>query len=135
VYDFSTPGERVIDRPLIAGGLIFYSTAIPPVDSNPCDVAEGTGNLYVFDYGCRPFPEGFEVVTPDGTMSVVPITNAAGEKIGEKVSFPGKTGVPSRPILDSSGKNVLIQKSNSELVKIPVNLIVKTTQVTGFRER
>ncbi len=135
VYDFSTPGERVIDRPLIAGGLIFFSTAIPPENKNPCDVSQGTGNLYVFDYGCRPFPEGFQVVTPDGSISVVPINNSAGEKIGEKVSFPGKTGVPSRPILDSSGKNVLIQKSNSELVKIPVNLISKTTQVTGFRER
>ncbi len=135
VYDFSTPGERVIDRPLIAGGLMFFSTAIPPEDKNPCDVAQGTGNLYVFDYGCRPFPEGFNVVPPDGTLTVVPIFNAAGEKIGEKVSFPGKVGVPSRPILDSSGNNVLIQKSNSELVKIPVNLIVDTTQVTGWRER
>ncbi|MDQ7784218.1 MAG: PilC/PilY family type IV pilus protein [Desulfomonilaceae bacterium] len=135
IYDFSTPGERVIDRPLVAGGLVFYSTAIPPEDKNPCDVAQGTGNLYVFDYGCRPFPDGFTAVPTDGTIAVIPIFNEAGEKIGEKVSFPGSSGVPSRPILDSAGKNVLIQKSNSELIKIPVNLLVKTTQVTGWRER
>jgi type IV pilus assembly protein PilY1 len=134
VYDFSVPGERVIDRPLIAGGLVFFSTALP-AKGDPCDVSEGTGNLYVFGYACRPFPDGFVVVRSDGTTTVTPIYNSAGEKIGEQVSFPGKTGVPSRPILDSSGKNVLIQKSNSELVKIPVNLIVKTTQVTGWQER
>ena len=134
VYDFSTPGERVIDRPLIAGGLVFFSTALP-AEGDPCDVSEGTGNLYVFGYACRPFPSGFEVVQPDGTTQVTAIMNDAGEKIGEKITFPGQSGVPSRPILDSSGKNVLIQKSNSELVKVPVNLMVKTTQVTGWQER
>lgn len=134
VYDFSTPGERVIDRPLIAGGLVFFSTALP-TQGNPCDVSEGTGNLYIFGYACRPFPDGLEVVQPDGTTQVTAIYNSGGEKIGEKVSFPGQSGVPSRPILDSSGKNVLIQKSNAELVKVPVNLIVKTTQVTGWQER
>lgn len=132
VWDLSTPGERVIDRPLVAGGLVFFSTGVPS-QNDPCRHRHDSGYIYIFDFECKPFPANFLAVTSSGTLVVIPLKNDADQTIGQRITFP--EGIPSRPILDSSGEHVLIQGSTSELVQIPVNLLEKPVRVIGWREK
>jgi type IV pilus assembly protein PilY1 len=117
---------------LIAGGLIFVSTYVPPAD--PC-VALGNGYLYIFPYQCGPFfEEQFNPVN-DSTVSWVFLSQGSGENeqhYGVRISL-GR-GMPSAPVLDSSGEHVIVQLSDADLLRIGVNLDFKKVQVRGWKE-
>ncbi|NLI82195.1 MAG: hypothetical protein GX443_11015 [Deltaproteobacteria bacterium] len=123
MYDFETPGERVIDSALVAGGYVFFTTFVPSTD--PC-VPSGTAYLYVLDYMCRPLShvpivEGGGVVVryrdaKTGTWSSTPPAEVGAVKVSLG------SGMPSRPVLDSKGENLLVQTSDARLVKLGVDL-------------
>ncbi|MEW6348049.1 MAG: hypothetical protein AB1646_03250 [Thermodesulfobacteriota bacterium] len=139
VWDLTNPsdtaaaGERIINRGLIAGGLFFTTSYIPSSDA--CK-ALGEGNLYIFDYVCEPFGDDFNPLPP-GVAGTNLVGGSSTDVIGVTVDLTAKsgTGVPSAPVLDSSGDNVIVQMSNASLLKIPVNLKNQMNTVQGWRER
>ncbi len=126
--DTAAAGERVINRGLIAGGLFFATTYVP--SSAPCTTL-GTGNLLIFDYMCAPFPDTFNPL-PTGTTAInlAPKTGTGTIGVSVDLTASSGTGVPSAPVLDSTGKNVIVQMSNASLLKVPV--ILKQMPVSAF---
>ncbi|MBI4963373.1 MAG: hypothetical protein HY913_08850 [Desulfomonile tiedjei] len=108
IYDFATPGERVIGDPLIAFGLVFFTTYIPT--SDPC-AAGGHGWLYMLDYRCQSLGDGFNPVSESFGRNVIQLPD-----FGAKVDLG--TGMPSEPVMDSTGEYVFVQKSDATVVKI-----------------
>jgi hypothetical protein len=136
IFDFSTPGERVLDRPLIVNGTAYFTTVVPG-ESDPCLPGAGvgfTGNLYALDYMCRPLavpPSG--LLTPvSGSIAVSNLTNASGLIIGQQATILG--GIPSRPVLDSSGQHLFVQTSNAaiQVIGIPPSTAAK---IRGWRQK
>jgi len=138
VFDFDQPGERVVDSALVAGGLVFVTTFIP--NDDPCVSGGGDSYLYVFDYMCRPLSydplqySGLEHEwlglgggwtpgnLPPGTQA-----SAVRASLGE--------GMPSHPVLDSSGKYVLVQTSDAQIHRIRVELPVRPLYLKGWKEK
>lgn len=123
MYDFETAGERVIDSALVAGGYVFFTTFVPSTD--PC-LPGGKAYLYVLDYMCRP-------------LSNIPVTGGSGITVRYRNAQSGAwsttqpehvgavqvslgDGMPSRPVLDSQGENLLVQTSDARLIKLGVDL-------------
>ncbi|MEW6349946.1 MAG: hypothetical protein AB1646_12840 [Thermodesulfobacteriota bacterium] len=129
-----TGGERVINRGLIAGGLYFTTTYIPPQDA--CTPL-GESNLYIFDYMCEPILSENNPVQTTGVTSIAVDTTNPDATAGFVVDLTATTGtgLSSSPVLDSSGENVIVQMSNASLLKIPVKLPNKPLQTKGWRER
>ena len=139
VYDLtlptnSGPAERFSAKPLIAGGYVFATSFVP--SSDPCDFT-GTGYLYIFNYVCEALASNVEIVSDDtSTLTVSNLTSTSGTTssvTGVQVSLG--SGMPSKPVLDSSGKNVIVQMSDGTLLRIPVSLASKPLQVKGWREK
>lgn len=123
------PGERIIGKPLLAGGTVFFTTYTPPHDA--CGFT-GKGILYAFNYMCEAM-EGNPFDTLDTVAVPGPggVDNPAGYVAGEPV-----TGVPSRPVLDSRGENVIVQMSDGTLKRYKVDLgDNKPLQFRGWRAR
>ncbi len=138
IFDFDKPGERVINSALVAGGIVFVTTFIPSDD--PCK-AEGTSYIYAFDYMCRPLTYnpfqnsglntewlglGANTWTPGGLP-----TNGKAAAIRATLG----SGMPSYPVIDSSGKYLLVQTSNAKIHKIRVNLAQKPLFLKGWKEK
>ncbi len=138
IFDFTIDGERVIDQALVAGGLVFVTTFVP--NDDPC-AAGGDAYLYALDYLC-------------GKLSKDPFINAdfnnvyyydnAGNwqqgHLPENTKTPVirynlGTGMPSRPVLDSSGKYLLVQTSNARIHRIPVDLPQDKFFKKGWKEQ
>lgn len=121
MYDFERPAERMLDSALVAGGYVFFTTFIPNEDS--CS-AGGTAYLYVLDYMCRPIKSS-PIVSGGGVqyrdVSTGSWSDTEPAKIGV-VRVDLGTGMPSRPVMDSSGESILIQTSDARLLKIDVDL-------------
>ena len=131
----SVPAERFVSKPLIAGGYVFATSFMP--SSNPCDYT-GTGYLYVFTYDCKRIPDNTVIVTVDPTtgMTVTDLYaggGTSGSFIGVRVDLG--VGMPSKPVLSSDMKNVIVQMSDGNLLKIPVTLAAKPVQVQGWQEK
>jgi type IV pilus assembly protein PilY1 len=110
IYDFGTPGERVIGDPLIAFGLVYFTTYIP--ETTECS-AGGHGWLYVLDYRCLPLDSGYNPINNPFARTV----HQVGQS-GARVDLG--TGMPSEPVMDSTGQFVFVQKSDATVVKIGV---------------
>lgn len=126
MLDFESAGERMLDSALVAAGYVFFTTFIPNEDS--CS-AGGTAYLYVLDYMCSAIETN--PITEAGTMKYLDAktgswTTTEPGKIGA-VRMSLGTGMPSRPVLDSTGESILIQTSDARLLKIGVDL--------GFRNK
>ncbi len=138
IYDFEQPGERVIDSALVAGELVFVTTFVPSDD--PCS-GGGDGYLYVFDYMCRQLTtnplegSGLEGVQwyDQNTNSWKSEDMSPGDKTPVVRAHLGG-GMPSHPVLDSSGGYVLIQTSDAKIHRIKVNLPQKPLYLKGWRE-
>lgn len=122
IFDFQTPGERMTDSALVAGGYVFFTTFVPSTDR--C-TAGGQGYLYVLDYMCNYLSDPY--VIGNSTAGIVQqlnkMTNLTGVGTGVgalKLSLG--SGMPSRPVLDSSGTSILIQTSDQRLIRIDVKL-------------
>jgi type IV pilus assembly protein PilY1 len=133
VFDLLESGEKVIGKPLIAGGVVFF-TSFKPVTNDPCN-AGGEGYLYAFDYMCRPFPPGFNPIQ-DNSLGVETFPGPTGQSdviSGARANLGA--GVPSQPVLDSSGKFVIVQTSNAELFRVAVGLEERMQQIRGWAEK
>ena len=137
-YDFDIPGERVVDSALVAGGLVFVTTFVPSDD--PCSWG-GTPYLYVFDYMCRPLSYNplensglnYQWLGLGGGNGWVGGNPPTGTQVAAFRATLGH-GMPTRPVLDSSGKYVLIQTSNAKIHKIGVSLSQKSLYLKGWKE-
>jgi len=138
IYGLNFPGERVVDSALVAGGLVFFTTFIPK--SEPCS-AGGDSYFYVLDYQCgslttNPFGQSNFVLR----SSVQDLTNpgdyAAVTEGTKTVAYVAKLGpgMPSRPVLDSSGEYVFIQTSDAQIHKIKVELLFQPFELRGWKE-
>jgi type IV pilus assembly protein PilY1 len=135
VYDLLSTGERVIDSALVAGGLVFFTTFIPKTD--PCAVG-GSAYLYIFNYQCGalsidPFANsGFALKTSETQVTqggqYAALTSGAGY-----VAMLG-SGMPSRPVLDSSGEYVFIQTSDGRIHRIKVELETPPMIPMGWKQ-
>lgn len=123
-------GERMLGKPLIAGGMVFITTFVPPFD--PCGFT-GQGYLYAFDYMCQPFPKDY-VPFPKDSVVIIPAASGGGAPGGYVVKLG--SGVPSRPVMDSRGENLIIQMSDGTIKRIETDLGAnKPVQFKGWRER
>ncbi|MFC1835330.1 pilus assembly protein, partial [Thermodesulfobacteriota bacterium] len=141
VYDFThplpgeadagSPGERMINKVVIAGGLTFATTFTPSLDL--CS-GVGIGRLYIFHYQCKLLPDDYNPLREPGTLnwSYIHSPNTPQGVIGVQVNLG--PGMPSQPILDSSGENVIVQSSTADLLVVPVRLPGEPTDVKGWRE-
>ncbi len=134
VYDLTEPGEKVIGKPLIAGGIVFFTT-FKPTSGDACNPG-GTAYLYAFDYMCQAFPIGFN---PIANVSLCSATFAANPTSSDSPIFGVQvnlgTGIPSQPVIDSTGGFLTIQLSNARFKTVPVNLLEKMSQIQGWQEK
>lgn len=129
--DNTPPGERVLGKPLIAGGMVFVTTFVPPFDA--CAYT-GRGYLYVFDYMCQPFPKDYNPFPGEETTIIPSASGGSTNPSGFIVGLGA--GLPSRPVIDSRGENVIIQMSDGTLKRLPTDLGMKRPlQFKGWRER
>jgi type IV pilus assembly protein PilY1 len=137
VYDLQETGEKVINKPLIAGGVVFFTSFVPISSASDVCGVGGSGYLYAFDYMCQAFPEGFNPI-PSGT-NMITLTSTSSTSSSSSSSITGVRvdlglGVPSQPVLDSSGKYVIVQTSSGQLSRIGVNLLTPPTSLKGWKE-
>ncbi len=136
--DPAQPAERFVAKPLIAGGLVFATSFLPSM--SPCDYT-GTGYLYIFDYQCKFFTVNFNPLTSDTNPTSYSFltpgggTGSVGSATNTGVQLSLGVGIPSRPVLSSDSKYVIVQMSDGTLKKIPVNLKTKPIQVQGWQEK
>ena len=116
VFDLLQPGERVIGKPLIAGGLVFF-TSFTPTNTASTDACQagGTGYLYAFDYQCGAFPQGFLPIQ-DHTVITEQFGPPGGDVSTESGSIWGRV-CRANLYLDPTGQNIIIQESTAQLKK------------------
>ncbi len=138
VFDLIDTGEKVINKPLIAGGVVFFTTFIPIAkDTDQCS-AGGNGYLYAFDYMCGVFPPGFNPIAELGT-NIITMPGGSGTSGSSPPIYGARVdlgaGVPSQPVLDSSGKFLIVQSSVGSLQRVKVNLLTPPSLVKGWKEK
>ena len=144
IYDLTNPtnstvnpAERIINKVAISNGWVFVTTYQPP--SDVCQ-AFGPGYLYIFDYMCRSFRIEDAPIDIPQAQPIAQHSNAQGDSVvaGLVVDLTqisgGSPGVPSPPVLDSSGA-VIIQLSNASILRIPPEPGTQIPPVEGWRER
>jgi Tfp pilus tip-associated adhesin PilY1 len=133
IYDFAGEGERVLGKATVRGGLVFFSTYSPTQEQ--CS-SGGQGWLYILSYDCKPFPDGFNPVTAAFGRTVIHLhaENNTSHQFGAKVDLG--MAMPSRPVLDTQGENVLVQSSDSSLIRIGVDTsLIRPVQFKGWEEQ
>jgi len=110
VFDLLDQGEKIIGKPVIAGGVVYVTTFVPTTN-DPCQ-SGGSGYLYAFDYQCRPIFR----VPPEGTRLIAFRGGEPGFMYGARMSLG--VGVPSQPVLDSTGKFIIVQTSQAEITRV-----------------
>ncbi len=113
----------------------MFFTSFTPTNTASTDACQagGTGYLYAFDYQCGAFPQGFLPIQ-DHTVITEQFGPPGGDVIyGVRVNLG--SGVPSQPILDPTGQNIIIQESTAQLKRVGVNLLEKMNQIQGWREQ
>lgn len=140
ISDLNFPGERVVDSALVAGGLVFFTSFVPETDA--CE-SGGKAFLYVVDYLCRdlstqnPFEQaGFNLQnTVQGVTQLGQYAKITKDtQIAGYVAMIG-SGMPSRPVLDSSGQYLLIQTSDAAVRRVRVDLSLRSMQLRGWLEQ
>jgi type IV pilus assembly protein PilY1 len=134
VYDLLSPGERVVDSALVAGGTVFFTTFVPKND--PCS-AGGDAFLYAVDYLCGvPKRDTFEdsgftevTMTPDQLDTGEYTAVVAGDKVTAYVLKIGQ-GMPSRPVMDSSGESLFVSIAG-DISRL--NVDVPTVETMGWK--
>jgi type IV pilus assembly protein PilY1 len=146
VYDFANPatpadpitqlnpGERSTARALIAGGLAFVTTYIPASQSSRDCEDVGSGRLYALDYQCKGLRPNYNPVEDLGLTHNMLSQTLDGTTQNFGVAVDLGAGMPSSPVLDSAGENVIIQLSNAELLRVDVNLTQTPTQLKAWKE-
>lgn len=139
VYDFLRPGERVVDSALVAGGVVLFTTYMP---KNDLCSAGGDAYLYALDYQCgtlkrNPFSNSGFLMIPNANLNHLDSGQYTALMTGSNlVAYSAKlgTGMPSRPVMDSSGEFVFIQTSDGQIHRMKVNL-PRMIQNKGWKQR
>ena len=122
------PGERVTSSPLVAGGIVFFTTFEPDTD-DPCK-AGGIARLYTaqFDSGCAPDSPVLDV-NGDGVVD-------DSDKIGGVVprSITLGYGVPSDIIFNPADNQIFIQTSDTTVHAITVKLLGERIKIHNWRQ-
>ena len=119
ILDLPGAGERIFSQALVAGGLVFFTTFQP--NTEVCG-GGGNGYLYVVDFMCRKLsknPFGGSGLAAEWLTSSGWTEGAAS---GSAVRANLGSGMPSRPVLDSTGEHVLIQTSDARIHRIKIDL-------------
>jgi type IV pilus assembly protein PilY1 len=132
VYDLQDKGEKVINKPLIAGGIVFVTTFSPLKQADDPCMAGGRSYLYAFDYMCQPFPDGFRPF-PDIISYTIKANTTGSQILGQKADLG--LGVASQPVLDSTGNSLIIQNSQGQITRVQVNLLSPVASLKGWKER
>jgi type IV pilus assembly protein PilY1 len=110
-------GERVTASPLVAGGIVFFTTFEPDVE-DPCK-AGGIARLYAVEYdtGCSPDSPVLDI-NGDGVVD-------DKDKIGGTVprSIIMGHGLPSDIIFNPADNQIIIQTSDTTVHAITVKLL------------
>jgi hypothetical protein len=96
-------------------------------------MAGGRGFLYALEYTCSALPDDFNPFNPVDNPIIIRGTGSPDLPLGAVVDLG--SGVPSAPVLDSSGKKLIIQMSDGKIKTVDVNLLIKHVQMKGWRER
>ncbi len=138
IYDFTHPGERVVDSALVAGGMVTFTTFVPT--SDPC-ASGGYAYIYILDYMCGPMttdPFRNAGFTDKGAFANVSKTSDYGKMTQgtQTVGYGAMLGpgMPSRPVLDSSGEYMFVQTSDGVIHRIKVELGMKPMELKGWKE-
>lgn len=149
IRDLLFPGERVVDSSLVAGGLLVFTTFVPSTDK--C-TGGGSSYIYLLDYLGRPMPKdplrdaGFTSVGSIASSSAglsqstlqtsqyATITQGVGGGATAYVAMLG-SGMPSRPVLDSSGQYLFVQTSDAQIHRIKIDLPMLPVQLRGWWEQ
>jgi type IV pilus assembly protein PilY1 len=136
-YSLTRPGERVLDQALVAGGDVIFTSFIPA--SSAC-VSGGESYLNTFDtafdanittdpYAASSMAKAPSVSsltanqyaqTKQTNTANVTSTNTTGAVTGYVADLG--SGMPSQPILDSSGNDVFVQTSDAQIHEIKVQI-------------
>jgi hypothetical protein len=113
VYDLTLggtdaqPGERLVGRPLIDNGRLFFTTYLPQMDE--CEY-RGSSYLYIFNYMCGPLTD--MPLQDPGAYNTVWLPG----NIGVRAELGA--GLASAPVIDSSGNRVIVQMSDARILVI-----------------
>jgi len=121
-------GERVTASPLVAGGIVFFTTFEPDID-DPCKCG-GTARLYAVQYntGCAPDSPVLDV-NGDGVVD-------ESDKIGGAVprSIIVGHGLPSDIIFNPADNQIIIQTSDTTVHAITVKLVGERIKIHTWRQ-
>jgi type IV pilus assembly protein PilY1 len=121
-------GERVTSAPLVAGGIVFFTTFEPDID-DPCK-AGGIARLYSvqFDTGCAPESSVLDV-NGDGVVD-------DSDKIGGVVprSINLGHGLPSDIVFNPVDNQIIIQTSDTTVHAITVKLPGERIKIHNWRQ-
>jgi type IV pilus assembly protein PilY1 len=121
-------GERVTASPLVAGGIVFFTTFEPDI-KDPCK-AGGIARLYAvqYDTGCPPESPVLDV-NGDGVVD-------EGDKIGGAVprSIIIGHGLPSDIIFNPADNQIIIQTSDTTIHAITVKLLGERIKIDSWRQ-
>jgi len=127
ILDLMDQGEKIINQPLIAGGLVFFTTFKP--QSEVCS-GGGVGYIYAVDYMCRPLT--YDPFSSSGLASEELHHDDDSGGAGAYRANLGN-GMPSKPVLDSSGEYLIIQTSDAKIHRIRIT-IQNPLYLKGWRE-
>jgi Tfp pilus tip-associated adhesin PilY1 len=121
-------GERVTASPLVAGGIVLFTTFEPDIE-DPCK-AGGIARLYAvqYDTGCAPDSPVLDV-NGDGVVD-------EGDKIGGTVprSVAIGYGLPSDIIFNPADNQIIIQTSDTTVHAITVKLVGERIRIHTWRQ-
>jgi type IV pilus assembly protein PilY1 len=121
-------GERVTASPLVAGGIVFFTTFEPDVE-DPCK-AGGIARLYAIEYdtGCSPDSPVLDI-NGDGVVD-------DKDKIGGTVprSIIIGHGLPSDIIFNPADNQIIIQTSDTTVHAITVKLLGERIRIDSWRQ-
>jgi type IV pilus assembly protein PilY1 len=121
-------GERVTASPLVAGGIVFFTTFEPDVE-DPCK-AGGIARLYAVEYdtGCSPDSPVLDI-NGDGVVD-------DKDKIGGTVprSIIIGHGLPSDIIFNPADNQIIIQTSDTTVHAITVKLLGERIRIDSWRQ-
>ncbi len=121
-------GERVTTSPLVAGGIVFFTTFEPDI-GDPCK-SGGIARLYAvqYDTGCPPTLPVLDI-TGDGRVD-------EGDMIGGSVprSMIIGYGLPSDIIFNPVDNQIIIQTSDTTVHTIMVKLLGERIRIHTWRQ-
>lgn len=124
------PSERVVASPLVAGGVVFFTSFIP--DDDVCG-GNGEAWLYALDYetGLPPKEPVFDV-NGDGVFDEDDMVTH-DDKSYPVAAIPIGRGIPSAPVLE--GDMIFVNTTDATRPGLPVNLPTLKAALSAWKDR